>query len=146
MAGILLHLDDGEVQRALAAMASAVSNLRPVMRDIGEIALSQTQQSFEDQASPSGEPWEPSQRALEESGQTLADSGQLLDSLAMELLPGAVLVGSNKVYAAIHQLGGRAGRGHSIEIPAREYLPDEDSFDWREAARAIDAHLSEGLT
>ncbi|MCZ7599370.1 MAG: phage virion morphogenesis protein [Gammaproteobacteria bacterium] len=41
-----------------------------------------------------------------------------------------VEVGTNLVYGAIHQFGGRAGRGHSVNIDARPYLglsaEDED--------------------
>jgi phage virion morphogenesis protein len=33
-----------------------------------------------------------------------------------------VAVGTNRVYAAIHQLGGQAGRGRKVTIPARPYL------------------------
>lgn len=31
-------------------------------------------------------------------------------------------IGANIIYARIHQLGGRAGRGHRATIPARPYL------------------------
>jgi len=31
-------------------------------------------------------------------------------------------VGTNKVYAAIHQFGGDAGRNKKVKIPARPYL------------------------
>ena len=33
-----------------------------------------------------------------------------------------VEVGSNVVYAAIHQFGGRAGKGRRARVPARPYL------------------------
>ena len=145
MAGILLELEAREVQRALTALALTVGNLRPVMRDIGETILSQAQQSFEDQASPAGDPWEPSQRALDEGGQTLVDQGQLLASLTMDMLPSAVMVGSNKVQAAIHQLGGVTGRGHAVELPARSYLPDEASLDWDEIGYVIGAYLERAV-
>ncbi|OPD94222.1 phage virion morphogenesis protein, partial [Pseudomonas aeruginosa] len=36
-------------------------------------------------------------------------------------------IGSNLVYAAIHQFGGDAGRGHQVEIPARRYLPFDEN-------------------
>ena len=32
-------------------------------------------------------------------------------------------IDSNKKYAAIHHLGGKAGRGRKVTIPARPYLP-----------------------
>ena len=34
----------------------------------------------------------------------------------------SAIIGSNKVYAAIHQLGGQAGKNKSVTIPARPYL------------------------
>jgi len=38
------------------------------------------------------------------------------------------MVGTNVVYAAIHQFGGKAGRGRKVTIPARPFLKltDED--------------------
>ena len=42
----------------------------------------------------------------------------------------SAIIGSNKVYAAIHQLGGQAGKNKKVEIPARPYLKlTEDDFD-----------------
>lgn len=32
-------------------------------------------------------------------------------------------IDSNKKYAAIHHLGGKAGRGRKVTIPVRPYLP-----------------------
>ena len=119
-------------------------DLSPVMADIGEAVVSQTQDSFENQAGPDGTPWQPSQRALNEDGQTLVDkgaSGGLLGSIGFELLPSAVLIGSNKVYAAIHQFGGKTGRGGNVKLPARPYLPDESTIDWSAITDAIKAHL-----
>lgn len=34
----------------------------------------------------------------------------------------SAVIGSNKVYAAIHQLGGQAGKNKKTTIPARPYL------------------------
>jgi phage gpG-like protein len=49
-----------------------------------------------------------------------------------------VEIGSDVVYARIHQMGGRAGRGHQAVIPARPFLPSaEMPSDWRAAALAI---------
>ena len=41
----------------------------------------------------------------------------------------SAVIGSNLDYAAIHQLGGQAGKGHKTEIPARPYLQlTDDDF------------------
>ena len=34
----------------------------------------------------------------------------------------SAIIGSNKVYAAIHQLGGQASKNKKVTIPARPYL------------------------
>lgn len=34
----------------------------------------------------------------------------------------SAIIGSNKVYAAIHQLGGQAGKNKKTTIPTRPYL------------------------
>lgn len=54
------------------------------------------------------------------------DTGTLRRSITFTLLnaSGRVqgAVGSNLVYAAIHEFGGRAGRGGSVNIKAKRYL------------------------
>ncbi|HHG5551017.1 TPA: phage virion morphogenesis protein, partial [Pseudomonas aeruginosa] len=44
-------------------------------------------------------------------------------------------IGSNLVYAAIHQFGGNAGRSHQVEIPARRYLPFDENGQLAAGAR-----------
>ena len=41
----------------------------------------------------------------------------------------SAIIGSNKVYAAIHQLGGQAGKNKKVTIPARPYLKIEEELD-----------------
>jgi len=147
MAGVVLELDARDVRRALDALRRAVSDMQPLMAEIGEVLVSQTLESFEEGRAPDGSPWPPSERVLAHGGQTLMDTGQLRASLSreVEVLPDEVWVGSSKVYAAIHQLGGQAGRGHGVRIPARPFLPDEDTVDMDEVMAAIQAHFEEAL-
>ena len=55
-------------------------------------------------------------------GITLADTGTLLKSINYKRWRNGVSIGSNLVYARIHQLGGRTGRNRSTKIPKRPYL------------------------
>lgn len=42
----------------------------------------------------------------------------------------SAVIGSNKDYAAIHRLGGKAGRNKKVSIPARPYLKlTDDDYD-----------------
>lgn len=55
--------------------------------------------------------------------QGLVDTGNLRSSVAVaKLAAGLVAVFTNVVYAAIHEFGGLAGRGRSVNIPARPYF------------------------
>jgi phage virion morphogenesis protein len=141
MAGVVLVLDDRDLQRALAGIKSALHDMRPLMSEIGEIVVSQAQDSFNNQAAPDGTPWEPSQRAEREGGQTLIDKGVLFNSLGYEAFPDSVSVGTNIVYGAIHQFGGKTGRGRTVEMPSRPFLPDSGELDWGEIDRAMSAHF-----
>jgi len=53
-------------------------------------------------------------------------AGGLMGSVTYVASAVDVVVGTNKVYAAIHQFGGKAGRGKKVEIPARPYLVVQD--------------------
>lgn len=49
------------------------------------------------------------------------------------------VVGSNVIYARIHELGGRAGRGHRTIIPARPYLKPAMEEKREEILKLIDS-------
>ncbi|MFA6574057.1 MAG: phage virion morphogenesis protein [Nocardioides sp.] len=50
-------------------------------------------------------------------------------------------IGSNLVYARIHQLGGQAGKGHKTTIPARPFLSVEPA-DLKELAETMADYLT----
>lgn len=100
---------------------------RPMFDDIGAYLVSYTTKRFLLGVGPDGTPWTPSRRALGDRdgiGKTLVDRGHLRDSITHQVfLDGSgVQVGSDMVYAAIHQFGGDAGRNHAVHLPARPFL------------------------
>lgn len=114
--------DLNNANHALLALEKA--DLQVLANDIGETIVEMTQFNFENERSPDGEPWIPSKRASENGDKTLQDTRRLYDSITyLAALDGSfVEVGSNVVYAAIHQAGGKAGRNKNITLPARPYL------------------------
>jgi phage virion morphogenesis protein len=53
----------------------------------------------------------------------LLDTGTLMRSIHSEVEPTVAIIGSNLKYAPPHEFGtDRAGRSHSVHIPARPYL------------------------
>lgn len=123
MTGIVLHTelrDFGVPERVLRRLADA--DTEPLMAEIGEYVLSQTLRNFDQEQTPDGERWTPSKRAERDGGKTLQDKGHLRDSYAYEASRDSVEIGSNIIYAAIHHVGGKAGRNRSVTIEPRPAL------------------------
>ena len=144
MTGIAIRYDLSGLEaagRRLEAILERAGDLDAVLDEIGGALVQSVQERFESGTGPDGERWKPSIRALAESGQTLVDSGRLRDSITHAVEPGRVVIGSNLVYAAIHQLGGEAGRNHAVTLPARPYL-GISAGDEIEIGAILDDHLA----
>ena len=119
------------LDRRLRELGAAIPRdfLPDLLDDLGAAAASQTQRRIsEEKTAPDGAPWEPWSKRYAKtrhSGQGLLESqGDLFDSIQHAVEGDEVLVGSNLVYAATHQLGdqGTDRRGRRRNIPARPYL------------------------
>ena len=121
---ISVEIDGATLNAALSRVAAVLADPSTAMDQIGRYLVASTLRRFERERAPDGSPWLKSARALAEGGQTLTDTGRLRGSIAHTVTDGgrAVEVGSNVIYAAIHQFGGRAGRGRKAKLPARPYL------------------------
>lgn len=119
-----LEIESSALNAALARLAAVLADPAATMDQIGRYLVASTLQRFERERAPDGSPWLKSARALAEGGQTLTDTGRLRGSIAHTVADGghAVEVGSQVLYAAIHQFGGRAGRGRRVTLRARPYL------------------------
>jgi phage virion morphogenesis protein len=159
---ITIHADNAEVNRTLAGLSARMGELSPVMRAIGEIVRSSAERNF----AASGRPeWPESERVKRKGGQTLSLTGRLRRSLSVRADKDRVAVGTNVVYAAIHQLGGKTGP-HTIRpkkakalfwpgarhpvksvnhpgsvIPARPFLMVQNE-DWTEIRGVLNRYLA----
>lgn len=124
MGGVSFKMDMDKLMRGMDVAIAQAQRSQELMDTIGETLKSSTQQRFKEGVDPDGKKWKPSQRVIKQGGQTLLKSvsGGLRDSVSYEATPQMVVVGSNKIYARIHQLGGKAGRGRKVTIPERPYL------------------------
>lgn len=134
-------LNWGGFDRALANASRKLSNTKPLMASIGEALVSSTIKRFVAETAPDGKKWKKSKRAASENGATLTDTGRLRKSIDFAATPAKVMVGSNAVYARIHQMGGKAGKGHKADIPARPYL-GVSKADMEEAKALLNSFLS----
>ena len=119
-----VEIEGAALDTALARVTAVLANPSAAMDQIGRYLVASTLRRFERERGPDGKPCLTSARALAEGGKTLTDTGRLRGSIAHRVTDGghAVEVGSNVLYAAIHQFGGRAGRGRRVRLPARAYL------------------------
>lgn len=156
MAGVLIYeqIDDRDPLRKMGRIVEKTLDKRPAMKAIGQYMLRRTDERFTGEHDPEGNPWAPlaamtylrsyKGRKFTKKGLTkkftnyilsrkiLTKSHQLRRSITDEATSDSVAIGTNKIYAAIHQLGGLAGRGKKTKIPARPYLginnDDRDEF------------------
>jgi len=111
---------------SFGALVLRMADLTPVMDVIGSSMQDSVARRFGSEIGPGDKPWKRSKRAVEKGGKTLVDQGYLRDSVTWKTGPGYVEIGTNRLYAGIHQFGGKAGRGHSLELPARPFLGIDD--------------------
>ncbi len=129
---ITISVDDAQVQATLRRLQQRVSNLRPALAAVANELQSVTDHAFQTETDPAtGRRWQDLADSTKKSrtkvgkwpGQILQMSaGGLVASIQPQSSDTFAEVGTNKVYAAIHQFGGRAGRNHASIIPARPFL------------------------
>ena len=133
---IEIKIDNKDIERKLLELAQKGENLRPLMKNIAGIFASATEENFKNEGRPNK--WTELSEATKKQrtkqkkwpGQILQVSGQLASSISTQYDDKSAIIWSNLDYAAIHQLGGQAGKNKKVEIPARPYLElTDDDFE-----------------
>lgn len=141
MSGFSVTLDDRQVKAALHALRQDLMDLKPAMAGIGQVLVTETDLAFRAQKDPWGQAWARLSAVTlrrrrkgprKGSDKILRDTGRLANSINYRADKTSVSVGSNVIYAAVHQFGaergafGRTRRGAPIpwgKIPSRPFLP-----------------------
>jgi phage virion morphogenesis protein len=130
-----IEAKDQGVQSTLQLLMQHLDDLTPAMEDIAGILANVTEDAFETETSPFGDPWAPlapsTLRQALKNGRSkpkiLQDSGQMAASIATSAGQDYAELSVGKIQAAIQQFGGETGRDYASVIPARSYVPiDED--------------------
>jgi len=126
---INVEVDDRAIVAALRRLQNHGSNLRPALREIGEILKESTQQRFVSTAGPDGQAWALNSvlSTLEhkDGDRPLTDGGILGDTINSKLSGNdGVMIYSPMVYAAMMQFGGTRAEFPQLwgDIPARPFL------------------------
>jgi phage virion morphogenesis protein len=137
-----------EISPSLAKLAAGLKDRRPILQAMGLALQSITQRAFRDAALRPA-PWAPKKDG---SAATLIKTTTLMRSIrVVEVTNDSVTVGSDRRYAAIHQLGGvirprgkalvfsLGGKkifARKVVIPPRPFFPVTPTGEMTEAARA----------
>ena len=125
-ASVTVDADFQPIRDYLAQIETLGTNATDLFDEIGAALVSSTQARFSTSTAPDGSGWKPVKRG----GKPLVDQGILKGSITHRARSDAVEVGTNLVYGAIHQFGGKAGRNLNVTIDARPYLglsPDDET-------------------
>lgn len=178
MAGavITIKTDDREVRGLLNKVQRRLSDMTPVMKVIGEIVRTSVVRNFEKGGRP--KKWAPLSKTTlarrKKGGGILrvqGFAGGLMGSITARAYPDKVVIGTNKIYAAVHQFGakkgqfgrvpvarkiGSAGRSGATlysrgwlmsvpwgDIPARPFLMVQDE-DWGEIKKTLGRFILRG--
>lgn len=128
---ITIKVDDKGATQLLRKLSKKLEDMSPVMKVVAGIMHDAVEENFEKEGQPRWTPLASSTIRQREKkrhwpGKLLQVSGQLASSISEKHDSRSATVGTNKIYAAIHQFGGKAGRGHKVTIPARPFLKLDD--------------------
>jgi phage virion morphogenesis protein len=143
-AALTFTFDDADVREALSKLRALAAEPEPLLAAMGFGLARNVRDRFRGEHDPDGNPWAPLMPAYEaeKTGPGILRekgmSGGLMGSITSEVEAGEVTVGSNKVYAAVHQfgatikpkdapalifrIGDRLVWARQVTIPARPYL------------------------
>ncbi|CDP54067.1 virion morphogenesis protein [Devosia sp. DBB001] len=146
MTGISISLTGhDEAMRRVEAAINHAENTLDMFDQIGAAVVVSTQQRWEREVDPDGNPWPKSVRVLIEGGKTLRDTGFFFNSVTHLPTSHGVEVGSDAIQAAVMQFGatitaktekgltfkGATGWANvqSVTIPARPWLGLDEEDD-----------------
>jgi len=114
MSGASFKVDLRDEEAALADLGALIARLddpTPAYEDVGQALITSTHDRWQRGVAPDGSPWPPSLRVIAHGGKTLILSSRLFRSITANASPSGVEIGTNVIYAAIHQFGGSIAQG-----------------------------------
>ena len=107
--GLLVQVDDADIQALLDNTLAALENPEPLLRTIGETIRVNVAGRLASNTDPTGAPWAPLAEATlarkKGRGSTLVDSGDMRRSLTYNLGSDYVEIGFGEPYAQYHETG-----------------------------------------
>jgi phage virion morphogenesis protein len=108
-ARITVAFDHRATVQRFQRLSGLLVNTTPIMKAIGVVLVRNTEDRFTAGRAPDGTPWKPllpAYAAIKRGPSILVASGMLRRSITFAAGQNNVVIGSNRVYAAVHQFGG----------------------------------------
>lgn len=164
MSTFSIEVQDQDVRSALNRLAAKADNMQPMLQALGDDIVERTKRRFETSTGPDGVKWKANADAtlgvlraglgksyrkkngdLNAAGERriagkkplIGESGDLRREIVAIASNTQLAVNAGADYAAIHQFGGKAGRGLKVTIPARPFLPITQSGDLYSEEKAL---------
>lgn len=141
MTSASIIIDDSQVTDALQRLYDAAANLAPALKNIGEYETRVTKRRFIEEKDPDGSPWvalNPLYAKTKKGAGKLRGQTRSLSAIAYQIAADSVEIGSDVIYARIHNeggtikpksagalvfsMGGQTFKVQSVKIPKRQYL------------------------
>lgn len=159
MTATSITLHDAPVMDGLERIYAAAGDLLPALKNIGEYEVSATKQRFIDEKDPDGFPWRDLNTLYQKTKKgpgKLRGESRNLSQIVYQATNDNVQVGSNEVYARIHNeggvikprnaaalvfsMGGQTFKVKSVTIPRRQFLGFSEA-DIAEIRAIIEDHF-----
>ncbi|OHU85524.1 MULTISPECIES: phage virion morphogenesis protein [Pseudoalteromonas] len=128
MAGVYIEIS-GDALESLQLINKKSAAPDDILDDIGAYLDMDVTTRFLDEMAPDGTKWIQSEAARtgkgrnpEKPGLTLTDTRDLVGSVTHNADNGELEHGLGEVYSAIHHFGGKTGRNHAVNLPARPII------------------------
>ena len=123
---LYIEINTSDLERKMRGVVLGLQQPAELMADLSEVMYNEVIKNFEMQGRPSGKKLSPvtlakkkGNRKLQEGG---ANSEDLIGSFEARVEGNTAVVSNAVTYAAIHNFGGKAGRGLKVDIPARPFM------------------------
>ena len=123
---IEIKVDASDLERKLRGVVLGLQQPAELMADLSEVMYNEVIKNFEMQGRPSWKKLSPVTLAKKEGNRKLQEDGanseDLIGSFEARVEGNTAVVSNAVTYAAIHNFGGKAGRGLKVDIPARPFM------------------------
>ena len=123
---LYIEINTSDLERKMRGVVLGLQQPAELMTDLSEVMYNEVIKNFEMQGRPSWKKLSPvtlakkkGNRKLQEGG---ANSEDLIGSFEARVEGNTAVVSNAVTYAAIHNFGGKAGRGLKVDIPARPFM------------------------